>query len=187
MAGGLLPTAGGDVTLIRKGGVLKIGHVSGDTTSATISLSDLMSGRNLSVNVELQPGDVLSVSPASIIYVIGAVNKPGGFTLQGSRSGLTVLQALADAEGAKSTAATDRSVIVRRGPDGTELKEITINLRDLLSGRSTTLDLDLHGDDVLFVPESGTKKTLKTLGEIAVQGITGVTVYGLGYRVAGTR
>jgi polysaccharide export outer membrane protein len=185
MAGGLLPTAGGEVTLIRKGRTLPIGHITGETNSATISLGKLMSGQDTSLNIELQAGDVVSVAVAPVVYVLGAVNKPGGFTLEGTNSGMTVLQAIAKAEGTKSTAATQRSIIVRRGPDTSEKRIIAIDLRDLASGKHSDLDIDLRNNDVLYIPESGIKKTMKTLGEIAVQGATGVAVYGLGYRVGG--
>src|SRR5438105_11296672 len=44
LAGGLLPTAGGSLTLIRKGHDLPIGHIKGDSTILQIDLGKLMAG-----------------------------------------------------------------------------------------------------------------------------------------------
>ncbi|HEY0566480.1 MAG TPA: polysaccharide biosynthesis/export family protein, partial [Terriglobales bacterium] len=54
-------------------------------------------------NVELRPGDLITVGKAGLVYVTGEVNKPGGFLLDSGDS-VTVLQALALAQGAKPTA-----------------------------------------------------------------------------------
>ena len=48
--------------------------------------------------------DVVSVARADMIYVIGEVKEAGGFLL-GEDSSMTVVQALALAEGAERTAA----------------------------------------------------------------------------------
>ena len=43
----------------------------------------------------------------------------------------------------------------------------------------------LSPNDILFVPESGMKKTLKVMGDIGMALVNGVAIYGLGYHVAG--
>jgi len=47
------------------------------------------------------------VAKAGVVYVVGAVGKPGGFTMD-ANDGLTILQAIALAEGPKTDAAMDK-------------------------------------------------------------------------------
>ena len=49
-------------------------------------------------NVVLQPGDIVVVPKAGIVYVLGEVNRPGGYVLN-STGGITVLQVVAVAGG----------------------------------------------------------------------------------------
>jgi polysaccharide biosynthesis/export protein len=182
MAGGLLPTAGGQMTLIRKGHELPIGHIKGDTTVLTIDLNKLMAGSDPSLNLKVEAGDVLTVPSAPVVYVVGAVNMPGGYVLEDPRSNFSVLQAIAKAQGTKPTAATNRAFIVRRSAEGQERQQIPVDLSALMKGKGS--DLDLQRNDILFVPESGMKKTMQLLTAAAIQSATGVATYGLGYRLA---
>jgi polysaccharide export outer membrane protein len=182
MAGGLLPTAGGQMTLIRKGHELPIGHIKGDTTVLTIDLGKLMAGSDPSLNLKVEAGDVLTVPSAPVVYVVGAVNMPGGYVLEDPSSNFTVLQAIAKAQGTKPTAATNRAFIVRRSPEGQERKQIPVDLSAVMKGKGS--DLDLQRNDILFVPESGMKKTMQMLEQAAITGASGIATYGLGYRLA---
>jgi hypothetical protein len=49
------------------------------------------------------------------------------------------------------------------------------------SGKGT--DVLLAPNDVLFIPESGAKKTLKVMGDIAMATVNGIAIYGIGYRI----
>jgi hypothetical protein len=44
-------------------------------------------------------------------------------------------------------------------------------------------DMVLAPNDILYIPESGTKKTLKVMGDIGMAAINGIAIYGLGYRL----
>ncbi len=48
----------------------------------TINLADLLEAGDSRFNIPLIGGDVVSVPRAGIIYVVGAVNHPGGFVMQ---------------------------------------------------------------------------------------------------------
>jgi polysaccharide export outer membrane protein len=190
LAGGLLPTAGTNLTVARKNSIPTTSNTSENTaanqngnTTLNIDLAKLMFGKDPSLNVEVQPGDVISVSTAPVIYVVGAVTKPGGFQLQDPSSGMTVLQSLAMAQGLTSVAASDRSIIIRRSASRQERQEIPINVAKLMSGNVG--DQLLEPNDIVFVPESSTKKSLHKMSEIAVQALNGIAVYGVGYRVGG--
>jgi len=55
----------------------------------------------------------------------------------------------------------------------------------MMAGKST--DLVLAPNDILFVPTSGTKKTLKVLGDVALSAVNGIAFYGVGYRVGNVK
>src|SRR6202011_2975561 len=68
------------------------------TETVTVDLKKLLEGNDAHVNVDVYPGDRITVPRAGIVYVVGAVNKPGGFTMRANSRGVTVLQALALAQ-----------------------------------------------------------------------------------------
>ena len=143
----------------------------------TIDLKRLMESGDSNLNVEIYPGDRITVPRAGVIYVVGAVNKPGGFTMKASDHGMTVLQALALAEDAKNTAKRDQTVIIRNDPKAPEgRKQIPVNLKAILKGKSP--DLVLQAEDILFIPDSTGKRALNRGIESIVQAATGVAMYG---------
>jgi polysaccharide biosynthesis/export protein len=112
-------------------------------------------------NPELAAGDSVVIAPAGIIYVLGDVKRPGGFMLN-KDDALTVMQALALAEGTLSTAAKSSSKLIRTTAKGRE--EIPVNLKAILKSKST--DLAMQSNDILFVPGSTTKGVLKGVQSI---------------------
>ena len=86
-AGGTTVKAGNDVTIVRHG------------TSQHIDLKSPSSS-----SIRLAPGDTIVVSKAGIVYVVGDVHQPAGIVMDSS--GLTVLQAIAMAQGTNSTASS---------------------------------------------------------------------------------
>jgi polysaccharide biosynthesis/export protein len=127
-------------------------------------------------NVPIYPGDRVTVPRAGIFYVVGAVNKPGGFIMRSGGRGVTVLQALALAEDLKSTAIRSKAVLIRvdtQSPDGR--KQIPVDLKTVLSGKAT--DTVMQADDILFVPDSPGKKAFRRGMESALQMATGVAIY----------
>lgn len=142
LAGGLTPDAGHSVLIVHHGAAAPI----------EIPLKPLMESRDLRLNVPVFPGDVVNVRPADIVYVVGAVKKPGAFAMQGNDR-LTVLRALALSEGLVPTAQKN-AIVVRTSPSG-ERAEIAVDLGRLLKGQNPDVGLQAH--DVLFVPTSGSK------------------------------
>ena len=144
----------------------------------TIKLRDLLSAGDPSLNIDVYPGDWVTVPVADVVYVVGAVNKSGGFALSSSRENMTVLQAIAYAEDLKSTARSDQARILRpdiTAPNGR--KEIVVNLKAILAGKSS--DIPLQPNDILFVPDSTGKKAFRRGMEAAIQTITGIALYRL--------
>ena len=175
---GLLPTTGNRITLISAKA-----DAGATQTAQTFELGKLMSGKDPSVNVEVRDGDVINVATADVVYVVGAVTKPGGFVQQDRSTAVSALQAIALAEGFTSIAGPHNSLIIRRNPDGTARENIPIDLGKIMTGKQG--DILLEANDILFVPQSGTKQTLRVMGQIGMAAVNGVAFYGLGYRVAG--
>ncbi|HXA00133.1 MAG TPA: polysaccharide biosynthesis/export family protein [Candidatus Dormibacteraeota bacterium] len=183
LAGGSLPNSGNTVTIVR-------GAASAEATNTApgsvkiVQMSDLTSGKDLAAGLEVKNGDVVNVSSAQLIYVVGAVTKPGGYTMSDPSSGVSVVQAVALAEGLKGVAST-HALIVRQSTNDKARIEIPVDLRQMMAGKST--DMLLAPNDILYVPTSGARQTLKVMGEVALSAVNGVAIYGLGYRVGGIR
>jgi polysaccharide export outer membrane protein len=141
-----------------------------------VELSRLTEMGDPILNVDLYPGDRVTVQRAGIVYVVGAVNKPGGFPLKTGQERMTVIQALALAEDIKPTAAQKRAMIIRKNPakaDGRE--EIAVNLTKVLEGHEP--DSQLQANDILFVPDSAGKRALRRGAEAAITAATWGVIY----------
>jgi polysaccharide export outer membrane protein len=178
---GLLPTAGNRVTVISANAGTSSDAEAKQVTQ-TLELGKLMSGKDPSVSIEVHDGDVINVATADVVYVVGAVTKPGGFVLQDRSAGVTALQAIALAEGMTSLASAHNGLIIRRNADGSARENIPIDLSKIMSGKQG--DMPLEANDILFVPVSGTKQALHVMGQAGMAAVNGVSFYGLGYRVA---
>lgn len=184
LAGGLLPTAGSTVTVVR-GPASAEASGSAVGSVAIVDLNRLVKGKDPSVNIEVLKGDVISVPTAEFIYVVGAVTKPGGFAMPDPVSGISVVQAVAMAEGFTSVAATHSAVIIRQSTSDTARREIPVDIGQVLSAKLT--DVRLAPNDILYVPDSFKKKSLKAMGDVAIAAVSGIAIYGLGYRVGGVK
>lgn len=144
-----------------------------------IDLHKLVNGNDPNLkNVEVKAGDVVSVGTAPVVYIVGAVTRPGAFAIEGDRSQITVLQALSLVEGLTPIAKPSHAVIVRESADPKNREEIPIDISKVMSGKAT--DKYLLADDILFIPESGGKKAMQRVGQAAA----GAAQYGLGLRIA---
>jgi len=117
---------------------------------------------------------VVTVPPAEMVYVMGEVRKPGEVALKDNAS-ISVLQALASAEGFGQTPAPQDAKIVRQIAGSAERKEIPVDLRKVLAGDAE--DMAMHPNDILVVPPSGPKKAAARAVEAAVQAATGIAIW----------
>jgi polysaccharide export outer membrane protein len=180
LAGGLKPEAGNSIKITRnkQWGAIPLGNAQDDAshqfTVAQVSIRSVMGAKNPEENIEILPNDVISVPEADVVYVIGAVHKAGGFPLK-ERETLSVLQAVALAEGLESMAAPRAAKILRPTAGNSTRTEISIDLKKILEGHSG--DVPLEPDDILFVPNNVAKNiSLRTI-ETAIQLGTGVVIY----------
>lgn len=144
--------------------------------AVTVDLKRLMETNDAKLNVELYPGDRVTVQRAGVVYVVGAVNRPGGFVLNGAHQPMTVLKALALAEDLKPTAVGNRALIIHPKASG-EQEDAPVRLKDMLSGRAS--DEPLRADEILFIPDSNSQRALRRAAEAAVQAATGVIIWRL--------
>lgn len=186
-AGGIANDAGSKAIVTRAGGQNVTGEENdsgGSTetapagaaprTTMTINLNDLLDSGGAQFNIPLLGGDVVSVPRAGIIYVIGAVGRPGGFVLANDQEQMTTLKILALAGGLKGSAKPRQSVILRRNPDTGQRQEVNVDLNKVLERK--TEDARLLPSDILFVPDSTGKKALRRTGEIALGITSGVAL-----------
>lgn len=126
---------------------------------------------DVSANIEIMPGDTLTVPRAPVIYVVGDVGRPSGLLVDNGT--LTVLQALALAGGTNKTAKLGGARLIRKGPTG--MTETKVEIKKMLEAKAP--DVTLQGDDILFVPVSGGKVMAGKTLEVAMAAATAVTVY----------
>jgi polysaccharide biosynthesis/export protein len=160
VAGGVTPTAGNVATIT---------HKPSPQQPTTVPLSGEGTQRQ---NPLILAGDTIYVEKAGIVYVVGEVGRPGGFPIN-SNTGITVLQAIALAEGTKPGASLNKSKLIRK-TQGT-LSETQIPLKKILASKSS--DLPLRPGDIVFVPSSAAKGAARRGLEAIVQTATGVAIY----------
>jgi polysaccharide biosynthesis/export protein len=164
-----IAAAGG--TTNRAGRTVLIAHRAQTSAETTIVLSK--DGKDAAKeNVELRPGDTVMVAKAGIVYVSGDVKTPGGYLLDNNEN-LTVLQAIALAQGLNPTAAS-RSVRIIRKNSG-KLEEIPVELKQIMEAKAP--DVSLESEDVLFVPTSTSKSAARKSLESIVEVATGMAIY----------
>jgi polysaccharide biosynthesis/export protein len=143
------------------------GAASAVPGTVIVNLRELLASGDSRLNLDVYPGDRVTVKRAGIVYVVGAVARPGGFTLKTEHEELTVLKALALAENMKSTAREEKGMILRKNSEAADGRdEIPVNLKLIMANRAP--DVPLRANDVLFVPDSTSKKAIRKAAETMV-------------------
>lgn len=126
--------------------------VSDDVTVLGFKMREIQEGKRM---LWMQPGDIVSVLDADMVYVYGNVIKPGEVKF---REPITLRQAIASSQGLKP--ATDKSVVrvLRQIPDSIERKELIYNLSEIDKGRGS--DPYLEPNDIVAVSKDSTKAIL---------------------------
>jgi polysaccharide biosynthesis/export protein len=125
-----------------------------------VDLGRLLYSHDTALDLQVKPFDTITVSKAGLVYVVGAVQRSGGFTLEDVDS-LTALQALSLAQGCAGNCNMHHDAIIRHLPDGR--RELTfINLGKIMKGKAK--DPILKANDMLVVPSS----MLKGIGESSI-------------------
>jgi polysaccharide export outer membrane protein len=171
MAGGLRSDAGHTVMITRKQewGRLPLPGAQFDTagqvSTAEIQMNDVLEARDPELNIVIRPNDIISIPRAEVVYVLGAVNKAGGFMLN-ERGAVSVLQALSLAEGLQRTSDPKKAIILRVADGAPTRSELPVDIAGIFAGK--TEDIFLQPNDILFVPDSSGKRVAARVFEALV-------------------
>jgi polysaccharide biosynthesis/export protein len=168
----VLSLAGG--TSQKAGKMVSITHRDSPQSPLNLTLSN-DPNESAKANVEIFAGDTVVVSKAGVVYVVGDVRKASGVSMENG-SDMTVLQAIAMAEGTNPTAALNSAKLIRR-VQGQPPQELPLALKDMLSSKAP--DVHLRADDIIFVPNSVGKSATKRTVEAIIQTATGLAIFGI--------
>lgn len=143
------------------------------TNTVQVNLKDLLESADPNRNPEVYPGDIVKVTRAGVVYVIGAVGRPGGFVMK-TNEGMSVLQAMALSGGVTKTAAKSGARIIHTDEGGARTKT-PIDLGKVISGKVP--DPVLTAGDIVFVPDSAAKIMLSRGAEGAAQTLSGLLIF----------
>jgi polysaccharide biosynthesis/export protein len=144
------------------------------SNTVEINLKKLLDTGDANLNVLVYPGDVVKVPRAGLVYVVGEVKKAGGFVLK-SNENISVLQAIALAEGLTHTSSSSFARIIRTSETTGQRQEIRIDVNKILAGKKA--DPMLEPRDILFIPNSAARSALFRGMEAALSVGTGIAVY----------
>jgi polysaccharide biosynthesis/export protein len=147
---------------------------SSEKETDRINLKNLLESGDERFNVPIYPGDIIKVTRAGIVYVVGEVKKPGGFVLK-SHEQMSVLKAIALAEGFTATSAKGRTRIIRTDESTGQKTEVPVNLDKILAGKAP--DPPLNAEDIVFVPNSAGRSALYRGSEAALATVTGLIIF----------
>lgn len=169
IAGGLPATASHTIKIVRPGLadpiVINLGTDLAASTAA---------------NIPVKPHDIIQITRASVVYVLGAFAKQGAVPLDQS-SPLTLLQLAALSGGIGYEGKYDdlrliRTVDTKAGP--TRLV-VEVDIKKVRDGKA--VDPVLQANDIVFLPTNEMKAVLKGIGPSGILGIVTVIAASRGY------
>jgi polysaccharide biosynthesis/export protein len=107
----------------------------------------------------IYPGQRVLVRACGFVYVGGSVGRPGAYAPCGSPV-MTLSQMISLAGGISGSPRMDHTILARPNPDGTKTI-YQVDLDKVLKGERP--DLTVHDEDIVYVPSSYLKATLKKL------------------------
>jgi len=168
----ILSLVGGETTMA--GGSVQIRHTKdGRTTIDAYPYGRNSDGSSIA-SVVVHDGDTVIVPRAGIVYVLGGVNRPGGYLMQ-EDGALDVAQALSLALGTTLQAAVDSIRVIRHNADGSYV-EFPVSYKKISEAKQ--IPLHLQAQDVVYVPLSKIKSILTT-GSSILDEAAFATVYTL--------
>ena len=158
-AGGLTQEAGTMVQLRRE----RVQRGSPDIQLMTIDIRRLLEGENRGLDLTLMDDDTIYVPKAGVVFVEGAVAKPGAYPLHGAG---TVLKAVVLAGGLEFSARDSAVQVIRK--NGSQSEVIPVDLGAIR--RDPSADVSVFDGDVVVVASNPLKAGLATFW----RGIAGV-------------
>ena len=165
----VLALAGGFTSMANARVIIKRG--SGAAGELTVDVPVDNGRMDLNNDVPVYPGDQVVVQRAGLVYVLGEVTRPGGYSMQPNGM-ITVLQAVAAANGTTRVSGEKKVVIIRRSASGYITQPV--NLRAMYKGKAS--DFALEPNDVIYVPDSDLRNLV--INAPAILGtLAGATIY----------
>ena len=124
-------------------------------------------------DIPIHPHDIIQVSRASVVYVLGAFKQQGSVPLDQSTP-LTLMQLAALSQGVGFEGKYEDLRLIRTV--GTERKVVSVDIKKVLYGKAP--DPVLQANDIVFLPTNSMKAILKNLGVGGVLGLVSL-VYSL--------
>lgn len=169
-AQGLSPDAGTEVVVTRP--ALSPG---GTPRVERIPLKGLIDSADPELNLILEGGEEVRVPTVGRVFVVGNVKHPGAYKIEDG-FGLTVLKALAMAEGLAPYANKQAFIYSRTDAAAGQPKEVAIDLRKILDRKSP--DVPLSANDIFYIPDNRSARLTMTTIDRAV-GFMSTTASGI--------
>jgi polysaccharide export outer membrane protein len=161
-AGGLPATASHTVKIVRPGVEQPIPVNLGPDLAASAA-----------ANIPIRPHDIIQISRASVVYVLGAFGRQGSVPLD-QATPLTLLQVAALSGGINFEGKFEDLRLIRTV--GNERKLVNVDIKKIRDGKAP--DPVLEANDIVFLPTNDMKAMLKSLGIGGVLGLVSL-VYSL--------
>lgn len=143
LAGGVTPSAGNLVTII---------HRKDPHHPVYLALAQSAAGYRVQKNPVILPGDTIVVQKSGIVYIMGAVGRPGGYLVNNNER-LTLMEAISLAGGTTVTSKMKDVRLIRKVNSGKEV--IRLNLKKIYQGKEA--DVAINDGDIVFIPTSAVK------------------------------
>jgi polysaccharide biosynthesis/export protein len=139
LAGGLTDMADRKILIERHGTHEKVPYFVSNQPGVAIDTS-----------ITVAPGDAIFVPKAGIVYVLGDVGRPGGYTMTNNEAEISVLELVARAGGTNHTAVPSHAKLIRKADIG--YVQMPLPLSAMQKGNRA--DLPLQPGDIVYVPFS---------------------------------
>lgn len=162
LGGGLTDKAGRTVQVRRTGDDPQ--HPS----TLLIDLDEIVVRGQSELNVPIQRGDVIYVPDMGMVFVDGAVKKPGNY---GVKPSMTVQEAIVEAGGFTTTADEGDIKVVRKMPGGNR-EVIQVSMKDFRAGSAP--ELHVKDRDLIFVETNAVEALIYGLKLHFLTGLVGI-------------
>lgn len=161
IAGGLPANASHTVKIVRPGVKEPISVELGPDLAASSA-----------ANIPIRPHDIIQISRANVVYVLGAFARQGAVPLDQS-SPLTLLQLAALSGGINFEGQYNDLRLIRTV--GNERRVVQVNIKNIRDGKAP--DPVLQANDIVFLPTNSMKALLKNTGSGGILGLVSILLF----------
>jgi len=136
---------------------------SDDIVTMNFRLKDILQAKT---SLVMQPGDIVYIGDADVLYVYGNVNNQGPVKI---KEPITLTQAIASAEGLKPATKKDKVRVFRLKEGSMQRDEFVYNLKEIDARKVD--DPFLQPNDIVAVSEDTTKSIINALKNGLTQGV----------------